>query len=356
MNYSEFLESSEWKSLRHAAMRRAAGRCEYCNKIAIHVHHIRYPKLGQKHSLDMLVAVCDRCHDLSHGARGMHGLANAKTIKMSGPFDNSGSVYHCDGLIWASVQQWTSVLRVPYFLVDFLERAADLQAHTLKGGPFAASCSGYKVFRWPPIAAALDKWHRDWMAKCLEGKIPHELNLRLESEQFAKSILQLKEWGYALQERELQEAMRVRLNPQQATDGIAGVEQAMRAIQSLANATETVLTKHGTRLRSLENLSPALREPAEFISVKQRCAELGLPVSIVVDGRMNLSQAVGHHLGRSGCSKGDKFMERLDGRGMMTEVSTWKRSDIDVAIAQFVPEMRDTFALIRGAIEDRRAA
>ena len=100
MAYDDFLKSEEWQDLRKAALARARDMCDYCGEPAVHVHHVRYPKVGQPHTLDMLVAVCVRCHDLSHGAREMEPLKNAQSTDVTGPFDNTVAVYHSDGLMY----------------------------------------------------------------------------------------------------------------------------------------------------------------------------------------------------------------------------------------------------------------
>lgn len=347
MAYSDFLDSDEWRELRQAALTRANGLCDYCGESAAHVHHVRYPKVGQPHTLDMLVAVCVRCHDLSHGARDMEPLKNAQRTEVTGPFDNTIAVYHSDGLIWASIAQWCKVLQAPYFMPDYFEKFAEVRAASMKGGPFVAACTGVRVFRWPPIAATLDKWHRNWMEAVVRGDLPKETNKRRESERFAKNILQLKEWGYSLQEREIQHLMQSRMTPEQAATGTVEVDQAMQAIQSLAQATHVTFTKQGEsieqhegRINELEKTSPVYRDPEAFVTVKQRLLELGLPFGILIVGRRNLANVCGDALERSSATRGSKQRERADGNGLTFEVGTWRRVDIDKAIKEYVPDMQ----------------
>lgn len=335
--------------LRQAALSRAKDQCEYCKEKAEHVHHVRYPKHGQPHTIDMLVAVCSRCHDISHGAKEMNALTNAKNTSLNGPFDNSVTVYHANGLIWGSIEQWCKVLQAPYFMPEYMRVTAENQAALLKGGTYSASCGGIKVYRWPAIAAALDLWHRDWMIKVSKGELGKmETNKRAESTQFARNVARLKAWGYELQERELQNAMNSRMTSEQSTSGLADVNdvnQAMQAIQILALATQTVLAKHDAdiekhedRLDDLKRETPTFRDPDGFVTVKQRCQERSAPFGIVVEGRMNLPQACGHFLQKNGYQKGSSQKERLDGSSLMTDVATWRRIDIDHAIKFYMPE------------------
>ena len=276
----------------------------------------------------------------------MDALTNAKNTSLEGPFSNSVTVYHANGLVWGSIEQWCSVLQAPYFMPEFLRVSAETQAALLKGGTYSASCGGKKVYRWPAIAAALDFWHRDWMVKVAKGGIGlMETNKRAESEKFARNIARLKAWGYELQERELQNAMNARMTSEQSVTGLADVNQAMQAIQTLAMATQTVLTKHDatldkheSKLGELTKEVAAFRDPGGYITVKQRCLERSVPFSVVVEGRMNLPQACGQYLQKSGCQKGSSQKERLDGSSLMTDVATWKRIDIDRAINFYMPE------------------
>lgn len=267
--------------------------------------------------------------------------------KLPGPYDNEVIVYHSNGLIWGTIAQWCSVLKAPYFIPEYLSKTAELQSQVMKGGPYTAVAQGEKIFRWPPIAAALDVWHTNWMRKVTKGEhttMPQ--NKREASEQFAKNMAQLKQWGYELQERELQSAMAGKMTPAQVTTGMAEVNQAIQAIRSLAFATQDVLEKHeekfgehSVRLDDIEQRDPVNRDPKEFVTVKQRCLERALPFGVLVEGRMNLSQACGQYLQKSGVEKGATIKERLDASNIITDVATWRRFDIDVAIEHFFPEL-----------------
>lgn len=345
VTYDEFLKSDEWQELRKATFARAKYLCEYCKEPADHVHHVRYPKKGQKHTLDMLVSVCTRCHDISHGAKEMDALTNPKNTTLAGPYDNAISVYHANGLIWASIEQWMKVLQAPYFMLEFLSRNADMQAALLKGGQYSATCGGMTVYRWIPIAAALDLWHRQWMVKVSEKQhVAMPTTLRAESEKFARSIFKLKTWGWELQEKELQAALKARMTPEQSDEGIVDTKQAMIAIQNLAQASQVVFEDHDKRIaqqdediKQIKKDLPAYRDPEEFISIKQRCLELCLPFAIRVQGQMNLTQACGQYLKQIGAQQGSKQMERLDGRSLTVPVDTWKRNDIDIAVKYYMP-------------------
>jgi hypothetical protein len=278
----------------------------------------------------------------------MNELTNVGSTKMTGPYDNSIVIHNSNNLIWATVEQWCLLLRAPYFFPAELSRTASLQAALLKGGPFSATVGGNVAYRWPPIAAALDLWHRNWMVAVSQNKhTAMPTNLRAESEAFAKGISKLKAWGYELQERELQAALNIQTKQSPASNARSmDVSQAMKAIESLAQATQVVLLHHEAEIHlnkiQIEEMRrdlPILRPPDEFISIKQRCFEQALSPETIVKGRMNLSQACGQYMNKMNMLKGRKIQERLDGSAMVSDVGTWRRSDIDSAIATLMNDM-----------------
>lgn len=266
--------------------------------------------------------------------------------KLAGPFSDEVSVYHSNGLVWGTISQWCSVLKAPYFMPDYLKQAAVTQASVMKGGPYTATVQGEQIFRWPPIAAALDTWHTNWMRKVTQNDhVTMERNKRHASEQFARNMAQLKQWGYELQERELQAAMAAKMTPAQSSTGLAELNQAIQAIQALAVATRGALEKHddaieqhSERLGDIEQRDPANRAPDAFVTIKQRCLERALSLGFVVEGRMNLPQACGQFLQKLGAIKGPPTKERLDGSSIIADVATWRRSDIDQAIEHYLPD------------------
>jgi len=69
MDYHEYLKSKEWKELRLRAYKRAHHQCELCKRPAAAVHHVKYPKQYPNDSIENLLVVCKRCHNLVHGIR-----------------------------------------------------------------------------------------------------------------------------------------------------------------------------------------------------------------------------------------------------------------------------------------------
>lgn len=67
--YSDYLNSPEWKAKRKKVIERARGICEGCGINATEeVHHLTYARAGREMLFD-LVALCVECHHAIHGEK-----------------------------------------------------------------------------------------------------------------------------------------------------------------------------------------------------------------------------------------------------------------------------------------------
>lgn len=78
-HYSVYLKSQEWRDLRKMVLKRDKYRCIDCKVKAYHkdfcplgdklqVHHLHYDGIDtMTFTMDQLVSVCNRCHDIRHG-------------------------------------------------------------------------------------------------------------------------------------------------------------------------------------------------------------------------------------------------------------------------------------------------
>ena len=67
MPYREYLQTPEWQSQRHRALKEAGGRCQLCNSDKNpHVHHRTYERRGFEAQGDLTV-LCVNCHKNFHG-------------------------------------------------------------------------------------------------------------------------------------------------------------------------------------------------------------------------------------------------------------------------------------------------
>ena len=65
--YRRYLKSDEWKRKRYVVLKRDNWKCQYCDKKATQVHHLKYAKyqIG-KEPIKWLVSVCAPCHKDKH--------------------------------------------------------------------------------------------------------------------------------------------------------------------------------------------------------------------------------------------------------------------------------------------------
>ena len=65
--YQAYLCSREWAELREAVRERAGGECERCLSLPMDAcHHLTYAR-KYREELDDLQAICNPCHDFTHG-------------------------------------------------------------------------------------------------------------------------------------------------------------------------------------------------------------------------------------------------------------------------------------------------
>ena len=63
MNYTEYLQSPHWQSVRKWALERAGHKCQLCgSRKHLQVHHNSYGSLGEEVPCDLIV-LCDPCHE-----------------------------------------------------------------------------------------------------------------------------------------------------------------------------------------------------------------------------------------------------------------------------------------------------
>ena len=75
MPYRDYLQTEEWQVRRRAALKRAAYRCQVCDRSGrLHVHHRTYERRGAELARDLIV-LCAECHRIYH-ERGL--LADAR--------------------------------------------------------------------------------------------------------------------------------------------------------------------------------------------------------------------------------------------------------------------------------------
>lgn len=71
--YETFLKSSFWKGLSFECRSKANFKCSECGiqpgKPNLHSHHLKYPSCWFNTTLDILVCLCEHCHNRRHGCK-----------------------------------------------------------------------------------------------------------------------------------------------------------------------------------------------------------------------------------------------------------------------------------------------
>ena len=69
VNYSDYIQTPQWKKKSKEAKLRAGYRCQVCNRKgsehSLHSHHRTYKRLGNERPSDITV-LCKECHELFH--------------------------------------------------------------------------------------------------------------------------------------------------------------------------------------------------------------------------------------------------------------------------------------------------
>jgi len=72
VDYSAYLQTEHWKSVRNAVFRRDEYACTRCSsKKKLQAHHLTYEHIGQEQNyLADLITLCSVCHSEIHGVAG----------------------------------------------------------------------------------------------------------------------------------------------------------------------------------------------------------------------------------------------------------------------------------------------
>lgn len=66
-DYSNYLDSEDWKQKRQKVLSRDNFKCVRClDSESLNVHHIWYAKNWQKQPISSLITLCRKCHELEH--------------------------------------------------------------------------------------------------------------------------------------------------------------------------------------------------------------------------------------------------------------------------------------------------
>lgn len=338
--YIAHLRSAAWQQIRRNALVASDGLCEFCGQPATDVHHVRYPKSFKDDTHINTIPVCRRCHKLSHGGKEMLKLVDGRKASEISPLGAELNYWIVNGAPWAPLNEWCDALAFPEperFRVIVKSKAI---AHLAALGQASeAELNGVIVYRWAVVAEAMRRIDRDYH----HGKFDR-LPTWIDWKKWMDNFDRLHLWGSQLQEKALTAMIRSSsaVDPvDRLADTIQQLAEVTRGTFALAKDTSALALNTKDRVDRLEvtigSFGPTLkRDPSEFLTARVGVKESSLdetacPLSPMSDH--NWEQLVGIACRKLGCVPGPKIMQRLSDSGRITPVNTWRRSDIQRAIA-----------------------
>lgn len=331
--YHRYLRSSEWQEQRDLALARTSGFCQFCGHFAAYVHHVRYPKqFGHEHP-NSLVPVCERCHKTAHGIQKMKTLINPKETSEITPIGSRLNFLLDGPRVYASARSWAKALQVPTIMVPWFENRLSITANLQQSTPDNEMSAAYKevdVYRWHAVAETLRAFDHQYAA----GKFGHQVqpSEKLAYKQFHDNYEKLVRWGYDLQERAIAAALNAGRSVQKS--GVTEeqlVSVLKQAVAPRLHVHDEKLREHDIKIDAIEKSVPTMRDPREFIPVKQAIAEKGLDASLMPlhpHSKETLSGVVGQMLRNKGSDRGPEVLSRLDGQARAVSMNTYRRSEI----------------------------
>lgn len=328
--YLEFLNSDEWKNQSAETLDRSSGFCEFCGDVAVNAHHVKYPKKYEENNPNNLVAVCKKCHELSHGIRNTDKIVDAKIMTDLAPKGVRMRYLLTEGRIYASAKSWTNALQVPeklkaWFVTGLARTSALKQRH--HQSKLEMEFNSVLVYRWHVVAEQLRVFDRQWYQHQFSTRPRFE---REKIKKFHENYELIVAWGYDLQEKALNSLIN-------QTDGSNAItpedlqDAVNEAVSPKLYKSEYRLEEHDTIITEIKSTVPTFRDLEEFITVKQAIIEQGLDSNSMPcfpNSRENLSGLVGQMLVDKNATRGERVKSRTDGTSLSIEFNTYRRGDI----------------------------
>lgn len=337
--YKEYLNSPTWKDQRELALIRTDGFCQYCGEVAINVHHVKYPKqFGSEHP-HSLIPVCERCHNISHGVQEMSKLVNVTQMAELAPSGTKLKYLLSGARVYASAKSWARALQIPAPLSAWFEQGLPRTAILKKdsaGGALEAMYLDTPVYRWHAVAELLRAFDREWHKNQYGSRPKHE---QQEIRLFYDNYDRLVSWGYDLQERALSSALNPTVDAKTPITQDDLIEVVKQAVAPRLQSQDSKLHEHDVVIAEIKEAVPALRDPEEFISVKQAISELGYDPTqtpLLPKSKENLSGLAGQMLKARSAEQGASVMSRIDGQSIITDMKTFHRREIYSILREIV--------------------
>jgi hypothetical protein len=337
--YQRYLYSPEWRDQRDLALARTSGFCQFCGAFAVHVHHARYPKqFGHEHP-NSLIPVCDQCHKTAHGIQNMKTLISPKETSEITPIGSRLNFVLDGPRVYASAKSWARALQIPEIMMPWFEKSLPIHAKLKQtDGDLELTYKNVLVYRWHAIAETLRAFDHQYAAGKF-GDIVTPTRKRVYAE-FHANYEKLVRWGYDLQERALASAINAQKPVAQAPSTQDQLVSALKqAVAPRLHAHDEKLREHDIKITEIQEAVPAMKDPQEFIPVKQAITEKGLDATIMPlhpNSNETLSGVAGQMLAAKGAQKGASVISRLDGQSMAVAMNTYRRGVIYVVLDEIM--------------------
>jgi hypothetical protein len=254
-----------------------------------------------------------------------------------------------EGRVYASARSWSRALNVPEFMEANFETGLARKSIFLKDaveGLIEMVYGGVAVYRWHAVAAQLRSFDSEFLRTGYVSRPPAE---RQQLEKFHEGYERLLNWGYSLQERAIAAIIKAKTAPPPA-QGTAVTSDVLvdvisRAIAPRIHEHDEKLQEHHAAIVEIKEAVPALRNPQEYISVKQAIQEQGLDGTVMPlhpVSNENLSGLTGQMLKKRRAEQGKPIVARLDGGSIATPMNTYRREAIYSVIQEIISNRQDS--------------
>jgi hypothetical protein len=249
------------------------------------------------------------------------------------------------GWVYATPEKWAEAISLPesrkMWFFSMLPWHAQVLEGEHAGGHWRATIQSKEVYRWHVIEEVIEAFYYE--NSQYRGKTSPPLGER-PSFDFFHRIRLLKHWGRNLQEQAI--ANRIRKSTAPVKDDVSALADAIsRSIGPHLGDHKQRLEDHEGRISKLEETNTK-KDPDEFITVREACMELCSDPEQLVQGKRNLQNMVGEILSKRGADKGLPRAHRPSGSSVITQVNTWRRSQLYEAVEEAL-KLRDNMPLFQ---------
>lgn len=265
--------------------------------------------------------------------------AKVAVLKDNAPTGMRLNYLVCEARVYASAESWIRALGVPRARQEWFRGMLANQAMLKKdssGGALRAEHKNTPVYRWHAVEWTLRAFETQFLEHGFRALPP---TARQELENFHRQCSKIFAWGQDLQERAITAALRKEAPPSVSapltqSQLVAVVREAiaprLNDQDDKLREHDVVIQDHNVKIIEIRRSVPSLRNPDEFITVKQAAMEKGYDTNEVPLPHLgdNLSGLAGQLLKTKRAVQGPRVTSRQDGQSLRIGTATYKRGEI----------------------------